>query len=59
MLATPSYLVTDLMKNLEELTAERRILTEMEDSLELLFVDEQNRRSGNRWWRRLSWNHLS
>ncbi|KAJ7070552.1 hypothetical protein C8F01DRAFT_1206344 [Mycena amicta] len=39
MLATPSYLVADLTQDLDELAAERRILSGMTDDLGVLFVD--------------------
>ncbi|KAJ6520381.1 hypothetical protein C8R45DRAFT_58995 [Mycena sanguinolenta] len=39
MLASPSYLVTDLTQDLNELAAERRILTGMADDLSVLFID--------------------
>ncbi|KAJ7762393.1 hypothetical protein DFH07DRAFT_409769 [Mycena maculata] len=39
MLATPSYLVTDLTQDLNELVSERRILSGMTDDLGVLFVD--------------------
>ncbi|KAF7337723.1 RING finger domain protein [Mycena sanguinolenta] len=39
MLASPSYLVTDLTQDLNELASERRILTGMTDDLSVLFVD--------------------
>ncbi|KAJ7201336.1 hypothetical protein GGX14DRAFT_656345 [Mycena pura] len=39
MLATPSYLIADLTRNLDELASERRILSSMTDDLGVLFVD--------------------
>lgn len=39
MLATPAYLIADLTKDLDELDAERRILTGMGDELGISFVD--------------------
>ncbi|KAJ7455923.1 hypothetical protein B0H11DRAFT_2066296 [Mycena galericulata] len=39
MLATPSYLVADLTRDLNELVSERRILSGMADDLGVLFVD--------------------
>jgi len=39
MLATPSYLVSDLTHDLEELTAERRLLAGMKDDLGVSFID--------------------
>ncbi|KAF7347360.1 RING finger domain protein [Mycena venus] len=39
MLATPSYLVTDLTQDLNELASERRILSGMTDDLSVLFID--------------------
>ncbi|KAJ7242586.1 hypothetical protein B0H12DRAFT_1326019 [Mycena haematopus] len=39
MLASPSYLVTDLTQDLNELASERRILTSMTDDLSVLFID--------------------
>ncbi|KAJ7045028.1 hypothetical protein C8F04DRAFT_1067458 [Mycena alexandri] len=39
MLATPSYLVTDLTQDLNELASERRVLSGMTDDLGVLFVD--------------------
>ncbi|KAJ7638925.1 hypothetical protein FB45DRAFT_1055135 [Roridomyces roridus] len=39
MLATPSYLVTDLTRDLDELASERRMLAGMTDDLGILFVD--------------------
>ncbi|KAG6811574.1 hypothetical protein H0H92_006823 [Tricholoma furcatifolium] len=38
MLATPAYLVSDLSKDLDDLSTERRILTGMEDDLSVSFV---------------------
>ncbi|KAK7063738.1 hypothetical protein R3P38DRAFT_2593500 [Favolaschia claudopus] len=39
MLATPSYLVSDLTQDLNELASERRIFAGMTDDLSVLFVD--------------------
>ncbi|KAF8665448.1 hypothetical protein AX16_000466, partial [Volvariella volvacea WC 439] len=39
MLATPDYLIGDLTKDLEELTAERKMLAGMKDELGIVFVD--------------------
>ncbi|KAK7686736.1 hypothetical protein QCA50_010336 [Cerrena zonata] len=39
MLATPSYLVTDLTKDLDDLAVERRMLASMKDDLGVSFVD--------------------
>lgn len=39
MLATPAYLISDLTRDLDELTSERRILTGMGDDLGTSFID--------------------
>ncbi|KAH8111937.1 hypothetical protein DFH11DRAFT_1610856 [Phellopilus nigrolimitatus] len=39
MLATPTYLLTDLSRDLDELASERRILSGMKDELSVSFVD--------------------
>jgi hypothetical protein len=39
MLATPTYLIADLTRDLQELSEERRILADMKDDLEISFVD--------------------
>ncbi|KAF9469675.1 hypothetical protein BDZ94DRAFT_1180997 [Collybia nuda] len=39
MLATPTYLISDLSKELDDLTTERRILAGMNDELGISFVD--------------------
>ena len=39
MLATPSYLIADLNKDLDELAIERKMLSSMQDELGILFVD--------------------
>ncbi|PPQ64079.1 hypothetical protein CVT24_008892 [Panaeolus cyanescens] len=39
MLATPSYLISDLTKELDDLDAERRILNGMKDTLGVMFID--------------------
>ncbi|KAF7302558.1 RING finger domain protein [Mycena chlorophos] len=39
MLATPSYLIVDLTQDLDELAAERRLLSGMTDELGIVFVD--------------------
>ncbi|CAL1694077.1 unnamed protein product [Somion occarium] len=39
MLATPSYLITDLTKDLDDLAVERRMLASMKDDLGICFVD--------------------
>ncbi|KAH9950925.1 hypothetical protein B0H21DRAFT_720440 [Amylocystis lapponica] len=39
MLATPSYLVADLTRDLDDLSVERRILASMHDDLGISFVD--------------------
>ena len=39
MLATPSYLITDLTKDLDELATERTMLSSMQDELGIFFVD--------------------
>ncbi|KDQ63141.1 hypothetical protein JAAARDRAFT_147139 [Jaapia argillacea MUCL 33604] len=39
MLATPSYLIAALTKDLDDLAAERRILAGMGDELSLIFID--------------------
>lgn len=39
MLATPTYLISDLTRGLDELTSERRILAGMNDDLGVSFVD--------------------
>lgn len=47
MLATPSYLVTDLTKDLDELAIERRILAGMNDDMGVTFVDAADRKVRN------------
>lgn len=44
MLATPSYLIADLTRDLDELAAERRSLTSMQDTLGLIFVEGADRK---------------
>lgn len=44
MLATPSYLISDLTRDLDELATERRILASMDDTLGLIFVDGADRK---------------
>jgi hypothetical protein len=39
MLATPAYLIAELTRDLDELAAERRILTSVDDALGIVFVD--------------------
>ncbi|PPQ79883.1 hypothetical protein CVT25_002939 [Psilocybe cyanescens] len=39
MLATPVYLIASLTKDLDELAAERRILSSMNDTLGIIFID--------------------
>ncbi|KAK2461508.1 hypothetical protein APHAL10511_005971 [Amanita phalloides] len=39
MLATPSYLIADLTKDLDDLAAERRALAQFNDTLALSFID--------------------
>lgn len=39
MLATPTYLITDLTRDLDELATERRMLASMNDDLGVTFVD--------------------
>jgi len=39
MLATPAYLISDLTRDLDELSTERRLLLGMNDELGILFVD--------------------
>ncbi|KXN88938.1 RING finger protein 10 [Leucoagaricus sp. SymC.cos] len=39
MLATPTYIVSDLTRDLDELASERRLLARMKDDLGLSFVD--------------------
>jgi len=39
MLATPSYLIADLTKDLDDLAAERRVLAGLRDTLAMSFVD--------------------
>jgi hypothetical protein len=39
MLASPNYLISDLTQNLDELSAERRTLANMDDDLGVSFVD--------------------
>ncbi|KAF8167481.1 hypothetical protein B0H34DRAFT_779216 [Crassisporium funariophilum] len=39
MLATPAYLISDLTRDLDEIAAERRILSGMKDALGVMFVD--------------------
>ena len=39
MLATPSYLIADLTRDLDDLRAERRLLESMKDDLGIVFVD--------------------
>lgn len=39
MLATPSYLIADLTKDLDNLAAERRVLAGLKDTLAMSFVD--------------------
>jgi hypothetical protein len=47
MLATPSYLITDLTQDLNELASERRILSGMTDDLSVLFVDAADEKVRN------------
>lgn len=44
MLATPTYLIADLTRDIDELSAERRSLSAMEDALGLIFVDGADRK---------------
>ncbi|KJA28644.1 hypothetical protein HYPSUDRAFT_1088005 [Hypholoma sublateritium FD-334 SS-4] len=44
MLATPAYLIANLTRDLDELSAERRSLSAMEDGLGLIFVDGADRK---------------
>ncbi|KAF8973496.1 hypothetical protein BDZ97DRAFT_1900339 [Flammula alnicola] len=44
MLATPAYLIANLTRDLDELAAERRILSVMNDTLGLIFVDGADRK---------------
>lgn len=39
MLATPTYLISDLTKELDDLDAERRVLNGMKDALGVMFID--------------------
>lgn len=39
MLATPAYLIASLTKDLDELASERRILSSMNDTLGVMFID--------------------
>ena len=44
MLATPAYLVSDLTRDLDELASERRVLSMMNDSLGVMFIDGADRK---------------
>ena len=44
MLATPEYLISSLTSDLDEITAERRVLSAMQDPLGVMFVDSAEQR---------------
>ena len=44
MLATPAYLISNLTRDLDELAAERRSLSAMNDPLSIIFVDSAERK---------------
>ena len=47
MLATPSYLLTDLSRDLDELATERKILTGIKDDLGVSFIDSAEHKVRN------------